>query len=117
MNFFSILYKELISFLGIGHWLKMAATSDYSSLLTLKGIMAATSPLIPLLLIIEIIRAKLSQHEKVRKTLLETGNKDIVENSPTDAFWGIGSDNKGENVLGKLWMRLREELKQGKTAE
>jgi len=43
----------------------MAATGDYSSLLTLKGIMAATSPFIPLLLIIEIIRAKLYRRFKI----------------------------------------------------
>ena len=57
-----------------------------------------------------ILRAKLTQHDKVRSLLLETVGKDIIENSPTDSFWGIGEDGKGENHLGKLWMKLRSEL-------
>jgi ribA/ribD-fused uncharacterized protein len=58
----------------------------------------------------EILRAKITQHENVRNKLTETGQKDILENSPVDSYWGIGKDGKGENVLGKLWMQLREEL-------
>ncbi len=58
----------------------------------------------------EILRAKLTQHEKVQALLLETVGKDIIENSPTDSFWGIGEEGKGENHLGKLWMKLRSEL-------
>jgi ribA/ribD-fused uncharacterized protein len=57
----------------------------------------------------EILRAKLTQHEVVKKRLIETTGKDIVENSPTDGFWGC-ADGGGENHLGKLWMKLRSEL-------
>jgi domain of unknown function (DUF1768) len=35
----------------------------------------------------------------------------IVEDSPKDDFWGWGSNRNGQNNLGKLWMKLREELK------
>lgn len=59
----------------------------------------------------EILRAKIKQHEKVRSLLKESGNKIIKENSPTDSFWGVGPDDNGENQLGKLWMKLRAELK------
>lgn len=58
----------------------------------------------------EILRTKLAQHEKVREVLLETGNKQIYENSPTDEFWGVGESGNGQNHLGKLWMKLRGEL-------
>lgn len=61
----------------------------------------------------EILRAKLDQHEYVRKKLLETGDRLIVEDSPTDNFWGRGPDGKGANNLGKLWMKLRSELRAG----
>ncbi len=57
-----------------------------------------------------ILRAKTEQHEKVRKLLLESGEKTIIENSPDDEFWGIGSGN-GQNMLGKLWMKIRDEIK------
>lgn len=59
----------------------------------------------------EILRAKLSQHAYVRETLEKTGKIMIVENSPTDSFWGRGPDWKGQNHLGKIWMRLRREMR------
>jgi len=57
----------------------------------------------------EILLAKIDQHEKVRRVLIETGSKTIVENSPTDMYWGI-ADGTGENVLGKIWMDIRDGL-------
>ncbi len=57
----------------------------------------------------EILRAKLGQHEKVKSLLQETKSLEIIENSPTDIFWGIGN-GEGKNELGKLWMKLRSEL-------
>lgn len=59
----------------------------------------------------EIIRAKLAQHPYIQRKLRESGNREIVENSPTDSFWGRGPDWKGQNWLGKIWMKLREELR------
>lgn len=58
----------------------------------------------------EILNAKIDQHEKVKRVLLETGNRTIVENSPMDSFWGIGPDGTGNNELGKLYMKLRSRL-------
>lgn len=60
----------------------------------------------------EIVRAKLEQHSYIHRKLLETGDREIIEDSPTDSFWGRGPDWKGENHLGKIWMDLRKELKQ-----
>ena len=59
----------------------------------------------------EIVRAKLEQHPYIQKKLLETGEAEIVEDSPKDAFWGRGPSWNGENHLGKIWMKLRNELK------
>lgn len=59
----------------------------------------------------EILRLKLSQNPYVKKKLIETGDLLICEDSPKDSFWGIGKDRNGQNQLGKLWMKLREELK------
>lgn len=58
----------------------------------------------------EILRAKLTQHPKLREKLAETIGKVIYENSPTDAYWGVGDTGGGSNVLGQLWMQLRDEL-------
>ncbi|MFZ2252864.1 MAG: NADAR family protein [Minisyncoccia bacterium] len=56
-----------------------------------------------------ILRAKTKQHDKVKRTLLETGERLIIENAPHDEFWGIGSGT-GQNMLGKIWMKLRDEI-------
>lgn len=58
-----------------------------------------------------LVRLKLEQHPYVRRKLLETGNHTICEDSPKDSFWGIGSNRDGRNELGKIWMKLRDELR------
>lgn len=57
MEIFKVLLDELIGFLGINAWIEMFKSGDYSVLLTYNGLLSAIGPLIPLLLIIEIIRA------------------------------------------------------------
>ena len=59
----------------------------------------------------DILRHKLEQNPYVKKKLLETGDYYIVEDSPKDEYWGWGPNRDGENMLGKLWMKLRDELK------
>jgi ribA/ribD-fused uncharacterized protein len=58
----------------------------------------------------EILRAKLSQHEYVRRKLLQSKGMILVEDSPADSFWGRGPDWRGENTLGKIWMKIRDEM-------
>ncbi len=57
----------------------------------------------------EILRVKLAQHPEAQDALRESGDDAIVEDSPTDYFWGQGADGSGQNMLGKLWMKLRAE--------
>ena len=59
----------------------------------------------------KILRCKLEQNPYVLKKLLETKDYIIVEDSPKDNYWGWGLDRNGENHLGKIWMKLREEYK------
>ena len=56
----------------------------------------------------EILRTKLAQHPEAQEALRKCGHEDIVEDSPTDYFWGAGADGSGQNILGKLWMKLRD---------
>lgn len=58
----------------------------------------------------EIMRAKLSQHKDVQEILLSTGTATIDKNHPEDSFWGSGADGTGQNVMGKIWMELRDEI-------
>ncbi|MCO5071101.1 MAG: NADAR family protein [Rhizobiaceae bacterium] len=59
----------------------------------------------------DILRAKADQHEYVRRKLLATGDRELVENSWRDDFWGWGPNRDGKNMLGKLWMEVRAELR------
>jgi ribA/ribD-fused uncharacterized protein len=55
-----------------------------------------------------VLREKYAQHEYVRRVLERSVGKVIIENSHQDAFWGRGADWTGMNMLGKLWMKIRD---------
>lgn len=54
---------------------------------------------------------KVKQHPEVMNKLLETGDEEIIEDSPTDYYWGCGANGTGKNMLGKILVDIREELK------
>lgn len=58
----------------------------------------------------DILKAKLEQHEYVRQKLIATGDRELIEDSWRDDFWGWGPNKDGKNMLGKLWMEIRREL-------
>ncbi len=57
----------------------------------------------------DILRAKFAQHAEVQDALKRSGTEKIVEDSPTDYFWGEGADGTGRDELGKLWIKIRSE--------
>lgn len=59
----------------------------------------------------EILREKVTQHDYVERKLAATGSRELVENSWRDDFWGWGPNRDGQNMLGKLWMEVREWVK------
>lgn len=64
------------------------------------------------------LQVKLVQNwDKFSKLLLETGDLPIVEDSRKDDFWGAKPEDEeilvGTNVLGRLLMQLREQVKNG----
>src|SRR5580698_7471813 len=65
MGALKVLYNEITGFLGIGPLLNMYKSGNYSSLLTFNGIISAIGPLIPFLLIIEIIRSLVYRKFKI----------------------------------------------------
>ena len=62
-----------------------------------------------------VLRAKHASNRKHIDTALRTsGNSPIVEYSTRDGFWGAKPDDKqlvGVNALGRLWMELRQQLR------
>lgn len=59
----------------------------------------------------EILRAKVAQHAYVKKKLIDSGDRELIEGSWRDDFWGWGPKKDGANHLGKLWMEIRNEIK------
>jgi len=59
----------------------------------------------------EVNKYKYTQHPELREMLLETGDKYLEEkNWWGDVFWGV-VDGEGENQLGMMLMRIRNEIK------
>lgn len=70
-----------------------------------------------------VLLAKFTQNENHKRALLDTGNKILVEASPSDRVWGVGleigdrrlySQNtwRGQNLLGQCLMEVREIIRQ-----
>lgn len=59
----------------------------------------------------EAVLQKFLNHPDIQEILLSTGNEILVENSPTDYFWGCGADKTGQNHLGKVLMNVREHIR------
>jgi ribA/ribD-fused uncharacterized protein len=59
----------------------------------------------------EAVRAKFSQHDELRALLLSTGDEILVEHTENDSYWGDGGDGSGKNMLGRILMEVREELR------
>jgi len=59
----------------------------------------------------EALRAKFQQHEDLARQLLATGEAKLVEHTGNDDYWGDGGDGRGQNMLGRLLMEIRAELR------
>lgn len=56
------------------------------------------------------VRKKFQTHLSLQKLLLATIGP-LAEASPSDYYWGIGTDGSGQNKLGQILMQIREELR------
>ena len=64
---------------------------------------------------------KFTQNDKLKQELLNTGDIILVETSPYDTIWGIGTSNKnilknpnlweGRNLLGFALMNVRDDIR------
>jgi ribA/ribD-fused uncharacterized protein len=62
-------------------------------------------------IMLEVVRAKFTQHEDLKAILLGTGDAKLVEHTTNDSYWGDGGDGSGKNRLGQTLMKVREELR------
>ena len=66
MRLLDLATSELIGFFGVQPWLDMFRTGDYHALVSGKGLMGAIGPLLPVLLVIEIVRAFMHKSFRAR---------------------------------------------------
>ena len=65
----------------------------------------------------KVLRLKVEQNPIVKDVLLNTKDYIIAENCiDEDTDWGLDSNNQGDNNLGKIWMKIRDEI-EGNTHE
>ncbi|MFT6052325.1 MAG: ribA/ribD-fused uncharacterized protein [Halioglobus sp.] len=55
---------------------------------------------------------KCRTHAEVAKRLLDTGDRNIVETTLYDYFWGLGRDQRGHNTYGAVLTDVREKLQE-----
>lgn len=58
------------------------------------------------------VLTKFLTHTDIQAILLATGDELIVEDSPTDYYWGCGQNKTGQNQLGQILMNVRQEVRQ-----
>lgn len=57
----------------------------------------------------KIVDLKFHQHEDIRRNLLNTGLRPLIEHS-FDSYWGDGKTGRGKNVKGRILTKLRNRM-------
>ncbi|MEM1110398.1 MAG: NADAR family protein [Pseudomonadota bacterium] len=63
------------------------------------------------------VYTKCRTHPEVAEALLATGDRQLVENSNYDYYWGCGRDRRGENMYGRVLMNVRDKLREEQEAQ
>jgi len=59
----------------------------------------------------EAVRQKFLTHQDIQKVLLDTGEQELIEATTYDYYWGCGTNKTGKNMLGKILMEIRAEIR------
>ena len=59
----------------------------------------------------EAVRAKFTQYPELGQLLMDTGTAELVEHTTNDSYWADGGNGTGKNMLGKILMEIRIDLR------
>jgi len=62
-------------------------------------------------IMLRALRAKFMQYPQLLRELKSTNENPLIFHSEHDKYWADGGDGTGENILGKLLMQIRNELR------
>lgn len=97
--------------LNIAEFEKPGEAKKYGRLLTLREDWDD----IKLEIMEDVVRCKFGQNALLREMLLATENLELIEgNTWGDKYWGV-CDGEGENHLGKILMKVRDEFRDSQT--
>lgn len=95
---------------------RLPITAGKAKGLSKKLVLRPEWPHIRLQIMEDLVRQKF-QDKELREKLLATGNRQLIEgNEWNDSFWGV-SRGKGMNYLGRIIMKVRQELQTAKWPE
>jgi N-glycosidase YbiA len=57
------------------------------------------------------VQRKFEANTDIRAVLMSTGAEELIEDSPTDDYWGCGATRTGQNKLGRILMEVRASLR------
>ena len=57
----------------------------------------------------EVLKLKFEQNRDFKNKLVACKGREIIHDAESDDYWGTGRDNKGQNKLGKMLMKMAEE--------
>jgi ribA/ribD-fused uncharacterized protein len=60
----------------------------------------------------EAVRQKFLSHKDIQEVLLSTGDEELIEKTTNDYYWGCGTNGTGKNMLGKILMEVRAEIRE-----
>jgi len=58
------------------------------------------------------VYTKCRTYPAIAAKLLATGDRNLLENSQYDYYWGCGRDRRGHNVYGRILMNVRAKLRE-----
>jgi ribA/ribD-fused uncharacterized protein len=58
------------------------------------------------------VYTKCRTYPAIAAKLLATGEKNLLENTQFDYYWGCGRDRRGHNVYGRILMNVRAKLRE-----